>query len=310
MKKEKFDLQTFGENLVYFRKLKKLSQEVLAEQVGVSRQMVSNWENGNNFPTFEKVIEICKVLNITIEELTNRKTKNKNPHILFSHNKILFIIKSIFLVLVLLYFIVCFRKYLIMNNIQNNINNYKNLSTYSYTVSTINELINSNQIEPKYTNVLEIYFKNNVLKMVNTSNPFSEEQDIGIIFADYNNNIGYSLDPEPLTKSNINLSVATFPKENGLYSLAKSARINILECFNPFYHIKIINNTYLITYTTTYLDKTIKIEERIDKSSGIILSRYEYYDDKILITNYENSINNISNTDVEIKNLNDYTSVD
>ena len=71
-----------------------------------------------------------------------------------------------------------------------------------------------------------------------------------------------------------------------------------------------IANSCAARQTTTYLDKTIKIEERIDKSSGIILSRYEYYDDKILITNYENSINNISNTDVEIKNLNDYTSVD
>ena len=310
MKNENFDLQTFGKNLVYFRKLNKLSQEGLAEQVGVSRQMISNWENGNNFPTFEKVIEICKVLNITTEELTNKKIKNKNTNIKLSHNKILFIIKFLFLALVLLYFIVCFRKYLIMKNIQKNINNYKNLSSYSYTVSTMNQLTNSNQMEPKYTNLLEIYFKNNVLKMVNTSNPSTEERDVGIIFADYNNNIGYSLDTEQLTKSSINLSEATFPKADGLYSLAQSIRLNILECFNPFYHIKVTDNIYLIKYTTTYLDKTIKIEEKIDKSSGIILSRYEYYDDKILITNYESSVNNISNTDVEINNINDYKTID
>lgn len=34
----------FGENLKYLRKSKKMSQEDLAEKVGVSRQSVSKWE--------------------------------------------------------------------------------------------------------------------------------------------------------------------------------------------------------------------------------------------------------------------------
>lgn len=36
----------FGDNLRYLRKSKKLSQEDLAEKVGVSRQSVSKWETG------------------------------------------------------------------------------------------------------------------------------------------------------------------------------------------------------------------------------------------------------------------------
>ena len=40
----------FGENLRKLRKLKKLSQEQLAEKMNVSRQSVSKWETGLSFP--------------------------------------------------------------------------------------------------------------------------------------------------------------------------------------------------------------------------------------------------------------------
>ena len=36
----------FGDNLKHLRKLKKLSQEALAEKMNVSRQSVSKWETG------------------------------------------------------------------------------------------------------------------------------------------------------------------------------------------------------------------------------------------------------------------------
>ena len=37
----------FGENLRILRKSKKMSQETIAEKVGVSRQSISKWENGD-----------------------------------------------------------------------------------------------------------------------------------------------------------------------------------------------------------------------------------------------------------------------
>lgn len=40
----------FGENLKVLRKEAKMSQEILAENVGVSRQSVSKWECGLSFP--------------------------------------------------------------------------------------------------------------------------------------------------------------------------------------------------------------------------------------------------------------------
>ena len=60
MKKKIF----LNEELYKFRKLKGLSQEELAAQIGVSRQIVSHWENGTNTPDLENLLKICKVLEI------------------------------------------------------------------------------------------------------------------------------------------------------------------------------------------------------------------------------------------------------
>ena len=51
------------------RKTKGLSQEDLAEAVGVSRQAVSKWETGEAMPDMEKLIALCRVLELDIEYL-------------------------------------------------------------------------------------------------------------------------------------------------------------------------------------------------------------------------------------------------
>ena len=50
----------FGENLYNLRKKQKMSQEKLAEKVGVSRQSVSKWENGTAYPEMNRILELCK----------------------------------------------------------------------------------------------------------------------------------------------------------------------------------------------------------------------------------------------------------
>ena len=45
----------FGENLYYLRRSAKMSQENLAEKVGVSRQSVSKWEQGEAYPEMDNI---------------------------------------------------------------------------------------------------------------------------------------------------------------------------------------------------------------------------------------------------------------
>ena len=48
-----------------------LSQEYVAEQLGVSRQAVSKWETGQSEPTASNLIQLAEVFEISLSELTN-----------------------------------------------------------------------------------------------------------------------------------------------------------------------------------------------------------------------------------------------
>lgn len=59
----------FGENLYHLRKDAKMSQEVLAEKVGVSRQSVSKWENGEAYPEMDNLLKICKIFHCKLNDI-------------------------------------------------------------------------------------------------------------------------------------------------------------------------------------------------------------------------------------------------
>lgn len=59
----------FEEKIVQIRKEKGLSQEELAEALGVSRQAVAKWESGASYPEVDKLITICNLFQISIDSL-------------------------------------------------------------------------------------------------------------------------------------------------------------------------------------------------------------------------------------------------
>ena len=61
----------FGENLKNFRKNSKMSQEILAEKVGVSRQAVSRWEVGEAYPEMSNIVALCSIFHCNINDLIN-----------------------------------------------------------------------------------------------------------------------------------------------------------------------------------------------------------------------------------------------
>ena len=63
------------ENLKRIRKENNLSQEQLAEQLGVSRQSVSKWESGMSYPEMDKMLKLCEMFNLNIDELLNQDIK-------------------------------------------------------------------------------------------------------------------------------------------------------------------------------------------------------------------------------------------
>lgn len=59
----------FGEKLKLERKKLGWSQEELAAKLYVSRQSVSKWENGQNYPSIEIIIHVSDLFGLTIDEL-------------------------------------------------------------------------------------------------------------------------------------------------------------------------------------------------------------------------------------------------
>lgn len=60
---------TLGETIRTLRKNAGLSQEALAEKLGVSRQAVSKWENDNGMPETEKLIVMAKLFDTSLDDL-------------------------------------------------------------------------------------------------------------------------------------------------------------------------------------------------------------------------------------------------
>ena len=58
-----------GERLIELRKEKHLSQEELADKLGVSRQTVSKWELNQSTPDFDKIIPLCEIYEISPNQL-------------------------------------------------------------------------------------------------------------------------------------------------------------------------------------------------------------------------------------------------
>ena len=60
---------TLGEKIYYYRKKNRMSQEELAERVGVSRQAVSKWELGDATPEVEKLLSLARAFSVTTDQL-------------------------------------------------------------------------------------------------------------------------------------------------------------------------------------------------------------------------------------------------
>ena len=58
-----------SENIFRYRRSLGLTQEALAEKLGVTRQTVSKWEGGQSTPDVEKLIALADCFGITVDEL-------------------------------------------------------------------------------------------------------------------------------------------------------------------------------------------------------------------------------------------------
>lgn len=68
---------TFAEKLKNCRSRAGLSQEKLAEKLGVSRQAITKWESGAGIPDIENIMAISALFDISIDDLLSNKKETK-----------------------------------------------------------------------------------------------------------------------------------------------------------------------------------------------------------------------------------------
>ena len=61
----------FKDNLIHLRKVQNLTQEEVADKVGVSRQAVAKWECGETVPDIEKCRLLAELFDVSLDSLVN-----------------------------------------------------------------------------------------------------------------------------------------------------------------------------------------------------------------------------------------------
>ena len=68
---------TLGEKIYELRTRNNLSQGDLANELNVSRQSISKWENGNSTPDLEKIVKLAEIFNVSLDELIKNEEKEE-----------------------------------------------------------------------------------------------------------------------------------------------------------------------------------------------------------------------------------------
>ena len=71
------DLVKIGSFLQVLRREKGLTQEQLAEEMGVARRTVSRWETGSNMPDLDILIELSDLYGVDLREILNGERKSE-----------------------------------------------------------------------------------------------------------------------------------------------------------------------------------------------------------------------------------------
>lgn len=75
---------TLEEQIKHYRKQAGLSQEKMAEKIGVSRQAITKWENGTGTPDIANLMAIADLFQISVDELlSNEKSEKKQSNYIY-----------------------------------------------------------------------------------------------------------------------------------------------------------------------------------------------------------------------------------
>lgn len=211
-------METLGKRIERARNNKDLSQEALAREVQVSRQMVSKWELDQATPKTSRIEKICKALDISVNELvygiTDLSDADKNEKEIpvarrsltmkMLMNRVAVTACILIIISIASYLAYSVYKLAILNTLNSKVAKYANLENYyCKIVSYDNNGLESTQ---------EIWYKDGVYKIVDINN-----ENIRVTrILDLNKQKRYMFNEEEKTVIERNL-LQSDGYENGMY---------------------------------------------------------------------------------------------
>lgn len=165
-----------GNRILEFRKQKNLSQEDLAEKIGVTRQTISKWELGDTAPDIKQINKIAESFDIDLSDILNCEKKNVKKKVI-----------TWFLIICSIITVIAFFK-LIYNIGYNNASKSSTLyikcyikeKEYNVALSYWNDSKTVYQIDgsPVLYNIISKHYRNSsVIKIINIINEFATSEN-------------------------------------------------------------------------------------------------------------------------------------
>lgn len=258
-----------NEKLIKLRKEKGLSQEEFGNEINVSRQAISKWENQESKPDIEKLQEIGKKFNISYDYLLNDEIETTEQISISSKKSKKKILLRIFLIIIAIYLVFCIYKgiaftkfYLIANSFSEE-NYWMNQDFKNYNVfDGVTEFVSDyqkvgNKIVHKNFPIIE----KDITEQVN-----AYDKPSYIDYKDYDEKINYTLNyfaDEDKYVYTDNTELATQEELNDMFDI-KNANLkevtlsqipsNFKEIFlasiNPLYYkVSLVNRSFSALYT-------------------------------------------------------------
>lgn len=278
---------SFGENLINLRKQKGWSQDDLADNLNLSRQAISKWENDTSKPDIDNIKKISKIFSVTIDDLLNNdvvkdKAVTLNVKKKEKKERTITIVKCMIIAVIILYIINVIFKFVSLLIIVNGIQKYANLSNYHYVITTYDE---NGLVEKE-----ECWFKdevsNTVVSLYN-NNQLVEQECISINYLKKEGNT-----QNLLTRENKNIEIENYLKFHEGYETGKQFYLKLpleLRNGNIINILKkvIFGNDIKIKVTTNYISLYIQNLIIIFKQNSIVpQSIINLNNEKYVLTNY------------------------
>ncbi len=295
------EITNLGENLVQLRINKRISQEELADELKISRQAVSKWEQGSTKPDVDNLLKISKYFKVGMDDLMTNDVIKREAYSISVKNddkteqrlQIFKLIRYIVLFFFLIFIIVITYKFVLYFKIVNTAKQYKELSNYHYIIYKYKE--------DKLAQKEECWFKDGVSKTI--KNIYNESNNIEetLTYINYNNNEGYKINKKMNDKVDINME-EHLAFNNG-YEKGAQLYSRFPEHMKSNSIIKILRECIKGTTADIRIsDKNIHLSSnenmtKLNKDTLLPIINYsvEKSDNELEVTSYEIELNTVEN---------------